>query len=298
MNVQWQNSENVKKNNINTSAIIEDASEILSYFADKYIITKYPLSTGDLVEYAGITYIVVSQIDRNIENRKENQYNYRARIRQADFTIKIVIDGKVEIFPSIIEGQTFDIIENQIIDLSSDKIIVSLKADDISNKINKTMRFIKMGDAWKVVGVDKTKLGLIILFCDSDSTSHLDDIENEIANADYKPVEPEPETPQEPIAGVRYEITPILQYQDDVPYEIYFNSWQKYTVKKFVDDVEVGGNFTFTLSDTKATISDVTNNSCKINVGSITGKHVVNLIVTDTDTSEIPIEKTIYIIGR
>ncbi|MSU01412.1 hypothetical protein [Tissierella pigra] len=298
MNIQWQNSENVKINNTNTSAILEDSSEVLSFFADKYIITKYPIKTGDLVEYAGITYIVVSQIDRNIENRKENQYNYRARIRQADFTIKIVIDGKVEIFPSIIEGQTFDIIENKIIDVSSDKIIVTLKASDISNKIIKTMRFIKLGDAWKVVGVDKTKLGLIILFCDSDSTSHLDDIENEIANADLikdNPVEPEPE-PEPTVA--RYEVTPILQYQDDTPYQIYFNSWQKYTIKKFVDDVEVNGNFTFELSSTKATLSEATNNSCKVSVASIVGKYVANLIVTDADTNEIAIEKSINIMGR
>ncbi|MBU5311062.1 Ig-like domain-containing protein [Tissierella carlieri] len=105
------------------------------------------------------------------------------------------------------------------------------------------------------------------------------------------PPEPEPEV-------TRYEITPILQYQDDTPYEIWYNSWQKYSIKKFIDDAEVVGNFTFELSSTKANISEITNNSCKVSVASIVGKYVANLIVTDTDTNVIVIEKEINIKGK
>ena len=151
--IQWQNAEQVKVNDTSTSAIIEDADIVLNYFADKYIITKYPIATGDLIEYAGIKYIITSQIDRNIENRDKKQYNYRARMRQMDYSIKIVLDGKVETFNCIIEGQKFNISEGKYLVLSGDKIIVTLK-DDID--IVKGMRFIKLGKIWKVTGIDKT----------------------------------------------------------------------------------------------------------------------------------------------
>lgn len=106
------------------------------------------------------------------------------------------------------------------------------------------------------------------------------------------PPEPEPTV-------VRYEITPILQYQDDTPYEIWYNSWQKYTVKKFVNDVEVAGNFTFELSDTsKATISNATSNSCDVTANNVFGNSTIKLIATDTDINKVAIEKVINIVGR
>lgn len=154
---------------------------------------------------------------------------------------------------------------------------------------------IKLGIAWDTssydgeVAVIYTFVGTIRLVEGITNTNNI--VANIKIVVGEAPEEPNPEV-------VTYQITPILQYQDDTPYEIYFNSWQKYTVKKFVDDVEVGGNFTFTLSDTKAAVSEVTNNSCKVSVGSINGKHIINLIVTDIDTNEVAIEKVINIVGR
>ncbi|MEY8417048.1 Ig-like domain-containing protein [Tissierella praeacuta] len=183
-NLNWRKAPKVKINNTTmTSAIIEDSSDKLSgYNADKYIVTKYNIKTGDLVEYNGVNYIVVSQVDRNIEDNDTTKHNNRVRIRQADYIIKMVIDGKVEMRPSIMEGMKFDIVGGNYISLSDDKILVTIKSDDITEKINKTMRFIKLGSAWKVVGIDKTKSGLITLFCDADVFNTTDDIENEIAD--------------------------------------------------------------------------------------------------------------------
>lgn len=192
--IQWQNSENVKINNVDTSALIEDADSTLNYYADKYIVTKYPIATGNIVEYADVKYIVISQIDRNLENRKESQINYRAKMRQTDYSIKIVLDGKVEEFDCVIEGQRFSIVEGQYLVSSADKIIVTLK-DDID--IVKGMRFIKLNQAWKIAGIDKTKKGLIILYADVDLIdSNVDDLEEEIA--DYNLIEDIEDDPEEP----------------------------------------------------------------------------------------------------
>ena len=73
----------------------------------------------------------------------------------------------------------------------------------------------------------------------------------------------------------------------------------KYTVKKFVDGIEVAGSFTFYISDiSKATVSNINNNSCNVTAKNVQGNSTIKLIVTDTDTNKVAIEKDIKIIGR
>lgn len=95
-----------------------------------------------------------------------------------------------------------------------------------------------------------------------------------------------------------YTIIGQTQYAGDPDNEISINSWCKYTVNKLVDDVEVEGNFTFVLDSTKATLSEITSNSCKVSVGNIYGTSIAKLIVTDVDTNKVAIEKEITIKGR
>ncbi|AKL94936.1 hypothetical protein CACET_c14750 [Clostridium aceticum] len=113
------------------------------------------------------------------------------RIRRINYPIKIVVDEEVCEFNTIIEGVSFGIDEGKFMNLQDGKIQVTLPADIVSNKISVDMRFIKMGTAWKVVGVDKTKLGLITLYCEKNSFGVNDDKENEIADKDkiVNPVE-------------------------------------------------------------------------------------------------------------
>lgn len=62
-----------------------------------------------------------------------------------------------------------------------------MQLNEQSKEIELNQRFIKMGNAFKVVGKDLTKNGLLILHCDLDTidTTH-DDVENEVANGkDY-----------------------------------------------------------------------------------------------------------------
>jgi len=317
LNIQWQNSENVKVNNIDTSAILEDADSVLNYFADKYIITKYKLATGDLVEYAGITYIVVSQIDRNYENRKVSQINYRARIRQADFNIKFIIDDELEIIDSVIEGQTFTIAEDKLLDYSTDKIIVTIQDNNISSQLKKEDRFIKFGRAFKAIGIDKTKKGLITLICQETGLSHNDDMINEIANRwievdgkvidrlphldDQEPIDPEIPEPEEPEPeGATYSIEVIeKQYETDTDFEIWMANYQVFQVAKIVNGEEVETEFEFELNKTvkNVTLTKESDNSCKIAVAqNTTGKYDIELIVKEED--EIILTQDIKIEGR
>ena len=269
MQIQWQNAEQIKINNIDTSAIIEDADNVLNYFADKYIVTKYPIATGDLIEYAGIKYIITSQIDRNIENRNKKQYNYRARMRQMDYSIKIVLDGKVEEFDCVIEGQRFSIVEGQYLVSSADKIIVTLK-DDID--IVKGMRFIKLNQAWKIAGIDKTKKGLIILYADVDLIdSNVDDLEEEIA--DYNLIEDIEDDPEEPEPD-EPEFYIIITGADKMD----MTKDETYIAKAYDENDEyIYKPVTFSVDDTSlANIKNQSNNQCELvanmnfNIGNVT----------------------------
>lgn len=291
INIQWQDAETVSINNTNTSAIIEDTSDTLNYFADKYIITKFQLKTGDLVEYAGIKYIVTSQIDRNIESRKEIQYNYRARIRQADYIIKVVIDGKVEQLPSIIEPQSFGIVDGKYISLSDDKIVVTINN---TYAISKGMRFIKLGEVWKVVGIDRAKNGLVILYCDVDLYNDAtDDLENEIANIDLMVEIPdEPEEPENPPIEGGYTVEIIGA--DTIT--IYSDS--SYTAKVF-NGVEVTDKqVVFSIDNTTlATINSQSNNQCVVRANTDFKTGEITLKAKLIDDENVFTEKKILITG-
>jgi len=66
------------------------------------------------------------------------------------------------------------------------KIVVTLPNNADTDNITLGQRFISMKNAWKVSGIDRTKNGLLVLWCELDSIISSDDLENEIANAgDY-----------------------------------------------------------------------------------------------------------------
>jgi hypothetical protein len=66
------------------------------------------------------------------------------------------------------------------------KIVVTLPNNADTDNITLGQRFISMKNAWKVIGIDRTKNGLLMLWCELDSIISSDDLENEIANAgDY-----------------------------------------------------------------------------------------------------------------
>ncbi len=158
-------------------AIISDATDNINFYDDKYIRIDFEIRTGDTIGYQNNIWLVISEIDKN-------RLSYKAKIRKSNYNIKIVVEEVLCEFISIIEGVNLGIDVGKFMSLEDGKIKATVPADDISNNIDTNMRFIKMGKAWKVVGVDKSKVGLNILHCKKDVYSANDDKEDEIANKD------------------------------------------------------------------------------------------------------------------
>jgi len=160
---------------VQNTAIISDAREKPSYYDDKYIRTDEQLQTGDIIEYQNKKWFVISQEDKN-------EKSFRAKMRRSNYKIKVVLDEVLHEFDSIIENIGISIDEGKYIDTAAGKITVTIPTELFSNKIDVNNRFIKLGYAWKVVGVDRSRNGLNIIHAEKDLIASDDDMENEIAN--------------------------------------------------------------------------------------------------------------------
>lgn len=168
--------EKVVKDGIEKKALIRDVVDTLSDYDDKMIRCPFEIKTGDQLEYQNQTWLVISEVDRD---RK----SYRARIRKVNHHIHFVLDGDVHTFPTIIEGTYARLQIDRYTTLQDGKILVTIPADISTQALEIEHRFIKMGRAWKVTGVDRTRKGLVLLHCELTLFSSRDDKENEIADA-------------------------------------------------------------------------------------------------------------------
>ena len=160
----------IKINNADATGLVGkmDNSEDI-----RKLITKSPISRGDIVIYKDNNYLVTSDVD-NINN-----IYYKAEIQKCPHVIKLNFTGKIIECPCFMETKTLDIETGQQITLPTGKMLVTIK-----DNVNVTLqqRFIKFGEAWQIDGIDKTKKGLIILNVEKTTTNSNDDIENEIAD--------------------------------------------------------------------------------------------------------------------
>lgn len=223
--------------------------------------------------------------------------------------------------PAITSAQTLyttGVKDEKVIEIPNGMVGIQFPYDEDTKKLDREDVFVFNKTKYKVTHYDETTHpNLIVLICTEVGTSTYDDKINEIADRWVKvegggkidrlpwlddqdpPIEPEIPTPTEPVAGVRYTLSIETPFQDDDPNELWYGETYKYIVHKFVDDVEVSGNFTFEISDaTKATLSNVNNSDCKVTAKDVKGNYIIKLIVTDIDTSVIAIEQTINIKGR
>lgn len=139
------------------------------------------LDRGDYITWDSGKWLIISEI-----GHKRFNY-YKGIIQKCNYNIKFIIDGIVKEFPAIVDSKYFDVETGQYISVPTGKVIVTMQLNEKSQEIGLDKRFIKMCNAFKVVGKDLTKNGLLILHCDLDTidTTH-DDVENEVANGkDY-----------------------------------------------------------------------------------------------------------------
>lgn len=144
------------------------------------ISTKEPIKRGDLVNWFNGNWLIISDI-----GHKRYSY-YKGIIQKCNYNIKFNFEGTIKQFPAIVDSRVFDVETNQYLSIPAGKIVVTMQSNVDSENINIGQRFIKMKQAWKVTGIDRTKNGLLMLYCDLDTITASDDVVNEVANAgDY-----------------------------------------------------------------------------------------------------------------
>ena len=137
------------------------------------LITKSPISRGDIVIYKDNNYLVTSDID-NISN-----IYYKAEIQKCPLLIKLNFTGKIIECPCFMETKILDVQSGQYFPLATGKMLVTIK-DNVNVVLQQ--RLIKFGEAWQIDGIDKTKKGLLILNVSKTTTNSNDDLENETAD--------------------------------------------------------------------------------------------------------------------
>lgn len=169
----------IKINGNSTTGFFKEYDEKKDSNDHKYLFTNInTLKQGDEIEALGQYWLNISHIVNY------NGVYEKGLIRESKYSIKFAFpDGEVKQFTSVIDTKALDIKTNQYIALPDGKILVTMQENQDSNNIVLDQRFIIMGSAWKVVGIDKSKIGLIILTCQSDAFNEFDDRENEIADA-------------------------------------------------------------------------------------------------------------------
>lgn len=162
-------------------AIVSDAPRGADYyFNDKYIRAKGLLHAGAIVVYEEENWLVISQVDQNANS-------LQCKMRKSNHITKFTIDDWLYEFVSILEMVNLTVSRGGTINMATGKLRVSLPANKITQQIDINTRFIASFSPWKVIGVDITKTGLVILEAEKDTIGSDDDMENEIANKNAIP---------------------------------------------------------------------------------------------------------------
>jgi len=162
--------------NSSTSKALITNTNVEQYYDDKYISTLTSIKRGDIVDYDNQNWLIVSEVNGKRFNK------YKGIMRVLEYDVNFNFSGDIKTFPTSIDSKTFDIEQGKYISLPDGKILVTLQENIETLKIELDQRFIKMGSAWKVTGINRTHKGLIILSCDLDIFNVNDNRELEIAD--------------------------------------------------------------------------------------------------------------------
>jgi len=163
-------------NNVNSSVS-------LRFNNVKSIITNASIKRGDIITVFWKNYNTEKWLA--LSDNLKNRYT-KVIMQKCNYDIKFNFQGTIKEFPCIVNSKIFDIETNRYVSIPAGKIVVTMQSNADSENIKINDRFIKMKNAWKVTGIDRTKNGLLVLYCDLDGITVNDDLVNEIANAgDY-----------------------------------------------------------------------------------------------------------------
>ncbi|MEK4165603.1 Ig domain-containing protein [Anoxybacillus sp. FSL W8-0104] len=170
--------ETVTIDNVEKKVIVNNAK--IGDYEEKYIYTLDSIQRGNLIVYNGKNYLIVSDVTQGKLYKK-------ALMRHCNY--EIIVEGQkvCEIvgwndfgepiyechttesinIPAIVDKYTFKIDNFAPIRLPENQIIVTIREDDnTKQKFVANATFDVMGKTWKVIDVDLTRNGLLILTCE------------------------------------------------------------------------------------------------------------------------------------
>ena len=166
-------------NNVSKKCIVQNGN--IGDYEEKYIYTLSDIQRGNLILHNGKNYLIVSDVTQGKLYKK-------ALMRHCNY--EIVVEGrrKCEIVsynvfgepieechttesfsvPAIIDKYAFKIDNFVPIRLPENQIIVTVQNNEKNlSKFTVNTKFDVMGHTWKVVDVDITRNGLLILTCEN-----------------------------------------------------------------------------------------------------------------------------------
>ncbi len=151
-------------------------TELEQNYDDKRISSLSPFVRGDVIDYEGNLYMLISE-----ENSK--RYNkWKGIMRRLPHNIKFNVNCEVFSVPSYITVEGFDINSGNIISIPDGKIDLHFPDNALSKRITLGRRFIYLGQVFKVTGINRYAYpGIVIVSSEKDLyNSATDDLVNKI----------------------------------------------------------------------------------------------------------------------
>ncbi|WP_031408034.1 hypothetical protein [Geobacillus vulcani] len=169
--------ETVIIDNVSKKCIVNNAE--IGDYEEKYIYTLDSIQRGNLIVYNGKNYLIVSDITegkmyKKALMRKTNETIHIEQTEQRligynDFGEPIyetIVVASIDV-PIIVDKYTFKIDDFAPIRVPENQIIVTMQNNETNkSKFTVNTTFEVMDKTWKVINVDLTRTGLLILTCE------------------------------------------------------------------------------------------------------------------------------------
>lgn len=146
-------------------------------YDDKRISSLTKLSRGEIMDYEGKRFMIIS------EQSGERYTKFKGIMRLLPHSITFNVDCQFYAVDCYITSANLGVDNGKVLSMPDGTIQVNLSQNSVGFELKIGDRFIKSGQAFKVVGIDKlTKPGIVILTCAKDQiNTATDDMVNEIA---------------------------------------------------------------------------------------------------------------------
>lgn len=147
----------------------------------KYFFTNSILNQGDVIEFNNNKYLII-QKQENTNNSYYNKYV----VILCNISFKLNFKGEIKEYFGKAKGNIFTINENVSSPVSFATGNINVLIPNIKGNVI-DLRIIKWNEAFKIIGDDRTKTGLLNITLEKDILISSDDKENEIPNRwDYE----------------------------------------------------------------------------------------------------------------